>query len=202
MSRCFAVIFAGSVLFLSNGAGSVERNSSISNTLLLQRSTVAIQILYSGSGIAQPAVCWARCPAWCSVVGSSLLSASGWGEFSFRVNMGSDAIPQNSFGWEHYRGLVCSHIHPSQGLKKSWHSCPRRANAGNKNTPRTYHPQRRNVTASMVGLKKMVTNVKISRRMVTPRDIAGKAEEDPLSGGCHKAGRYSLVLRSVPSGQV
>ena len=26
-----------------------------------------------GAGIAQSAVCWARCPAWCSIVGSTLL---------------------------------------------------------------------------------------------------------------------------------
>ena len=30
-----------------------------------------------GGGIAQLVVCWVRCPAWCSVVGSILL----WGEF-------------------------------------------------------------------------------------------------------------------------
>ena len=41
----------------------------------------------------------------------------------------------------------------SHGLKRSWRSCPRRVNAGNKNTPSTHHPQRRNVTTLMVGLK-------------------------------------------------
>ena len=40
------------------------------------------------------------------------------------------------------------------GLKRSWRSCPRRVNAGNKNTPSTHHPRRRNVTTLMVGLKK------------------------------------------------
>ena len=41
----------------------------------------------------------------------------------------------------------------SHGLKRSWRSCPRRMNAGNKNTPSTHHAQRRNVTTLMVGLK-------------------------------------------------
>ena len=35
------------------------------------------------------------------------------------------------------------------------HTCiPRRVNAGNINTPSLHHPRRRNVTTSMVGLKK------------------------------------------------
>ena len=42
----------------------------------------------------------------------------------------------------------------SHGLKRSWRSCPRRVNAGNKNTPSTHHPWRRNVTTLMVILKK------------------------------------------------
>ena len=42
---------------------------------------------------------------------------------------------------------------PSHRLKRSWHSCPRQLNAGNKNTPTMHHPRRRNVTTSMVGLK-------------------------------------------------
>ena len=41
----------------------------------------------------------------------------------------------------------------SHGLKRSWRSCPRRVNAGNKNTPSTHHPRRRNVTTLMVELK-------------------------------------------------
>ena len=49
----------------------------------------------------------------------------------------------------------------SHGLKRSWRSCPRRVNAGNKNTPSTHHPRRRNVTTLMVGLT-TVTYAKIS----------------------------------------
>ena len=47
---------------------------------------------------------------------------------------------------------MCTCI-PSRGVKRSWHLCPRRVNAGNKNTPSMHHPRRRNVTTSMVGLK-------------------------------------------------
>ena len=43
---------------------------------------------------------------------------------------------------------------PSHGLKRSWHSCPRRMNAATESTPSMHHSQRRNVTTSMVGLKK------------------------------------------------
>ena len=62
---------------------------------------------------------------------------------------------------------------PSQGLKRSWHSCPRWMNASNKNTPSMHHPRRRNVTTSMVGFKR-VTYAKFSPKMVNPRDIAGE----------------------------
>ena len=41
-----------------------------------------------------------------------------------------------------------------RGLKRSSHSCHRQVNVGYKNIPSMHHPQRRNVTASMVGLKK------------------------------------------------
>ena len=42
---------------------------------------------------------------------------------------------------------------PSHRLKRSWHSCPRWVNASNKNMTSMHHPQRPNVTTSMVGLK-------------------------------------------------
>ena len=56
---------------------------------------------------------------------------------------------------------------PSYGLQRSWHSCPRRVNASNKNTSSMHHPQRRNVTASMVGLKKKNGHI---RKNLTPHD--------------------------------
>ena len=53
-----------------------------------------------------------------------------------------------------------------------------RVNAGNKNTPSTHHPRKRNVTTLMVGLKKKpVTYAKISPKMVNPRDIAGERQK-------------------------
>ena len=42
---------------------------------------------------------------------------------------------------------------PLHWLKRSWHSCWRQVNAGNKNTHSKYHPRRQNVITSMVGLK-------------------------------------------------
>ena len=47
----------------------------------------------------------------------------------------------------------------------------------NKNTPSMHHPQRRNVTISMVA-SKTVTYAKISPKLVNPRDIAEHTEED------------------------
>ena len=43
---------------------------------------------------------------------------------------------------------------PSHGLKRSWRSCPRPVNAGNKSTLSMHLPRRRNVTTSVVELKK------------------------------------------------
>ena len=65
----------------------------------------------------------------------------------------------------------------SHGLKRSWRSCPRRVNAGNKNTPSTHHPWRRNVTTLMVGLKKRSHTQKSHPQVVNPRDIAGERKK-------------------------
>ena len=64
-------------------------------------------------------------------------------------------FPQKLFRTESInRGLVCAHMHfTATDSKRSRRSCPRRVNAGNKNTPSTHHPQRRNMTTLMVGLK-------------------------------------------------
>ena len=64
----------------------------------------------------------------------------------------------------------------SYGLKRSWRSCPRWVNAGNKNTPSTHHPRRRNVTTLMVGLKNGHI-CKSHPKVVNPRDIAGKRKK-------------------------
>ena len=65
----------------------------------------------------------------------------------------------------------------SHGLKRSWRSCPRRVNAGNKNTPSTHHPRRRNVTNLMVGLKKRSPTQKSHPKVVNPRDIPGERKK-------------------------
>ena len=65
----------------------------------------------------------------------------------------------------------------SHRLKRSWRSCPRRVNAGNKNTPSTHHPWRRNVTTLMVGLKKWSHTQKSHPKVVNPRDIAGERQK-------------------------
>ena len=62
---------------------------------------------------------------------------------------------------------MCNWLHR---LKRSWHSCPREVNAGNKNTPSMHHALRGNVTTSVVELK-TVTSAKISPKMVNPKDI-------------------------------
>ena len=58
-------------------------------------------------------VCWAHCPAWCSVVGLILL----WGEFFRRGDFSLEwtwvltPFPKNSSDESINRGLVCAHIH-------------------------------------------------------------------------------------------
>ena len=49
-------------------------------------------------------------------------------------------------------------------------------NAGNKNTPSTHHPRRRNVTTLMVGLKNGHIRKNLTQR-VNPRDIAGERKK-------------------------
>ena len=50
-------------------------------------------------------------------------------------------------------------------------------NAGNKNTPSTHHPRRRNVTTLMVGLKKRSHTQKSHPKVVNPKDIAGERKK-------------------------
>ena len=80
--------------------------------------------------------------------------------------MGSNSIPPKTPSDESInRGLVCAR------------SCPRRVNAGNKNTPSTHHPRRQNVTTLMVGLKKRSHTQKSHPKVVNPRDIAGERKK-------------------------
>ena len=84
----------------------------------------------------------------------------------------------------------------SHWLKRSWRSCPRRVNAGNKNTPSTHHPRRRNVTTLMVGLK-TVTYAKISPKNGEPQRYSWgmqkkkKKSNEQWNANAHpKASRY------------
>ena len=65
----------------------------------------------------------------------------------------------------------------SYGLKRSRRSCTRRVNAGNKNTPSTHHPRRRNANTFMVGLKKRSHTQKSRPKVVNPRDIARESKK-------------------------
>ena len=80
----------------------------------------------------------------------------------------------------------------SHGLKRSWRSCPRRVNAGNKNTPSTHHPRRRNVTTLMVGLK-TVTYAKISPK---------SGEPQRYSWGTHTKNNNNNNNCNVPQGNI
>ena len=109
-------------------------------------------------------VCWAQCLAWCSAMGSKLLWGeffSGRGDFSLEVSMGSDSNSPKRFRMRVQTGSsLCI---PLQGLKRSWHSCPRGVNARNKITYSLHQSRRRNVTTPMVGIKKRVRYTKISQ---------------------------------------
>ena len=81
-------------------------SAASSQSLVLTR----LYNLVLGAGIAQLEVCWIHCPAWCNIVSLTLLWVSGREDFSLGVNMGSDSIPQNSFGWEcRPRFSLCTH---------------------------------------------------------------------------------------------
>ena len=66
---------------------------------------------------------------------------------------------------------------PSHRIKRSWHSCLRWVNAGNKNTPSMHHPRRRNVVISVVGLKMSYTQ-KCQPKWWT--QLAGEREEEEV----------------------
>ena len=61
---------------------------------------------FEGAGIAQSVVCWACCPAWCSVAGLNLLWASDRGDVFLEVNMVYDSIPKTLSDESINRSLV------------------------------------------------------------------------------------------------
>ena len=72
-----------------------------------------------------------------------------------------------------------------QGLKRSWHSCLRWVNAGNKDTPSMHHPQRQNVTTCMVGLEKKNDHIrKYLTKKYSPQCAANCLQHAHSSGPC------------------
>ena len=65
---------------------------------------------------------------------------------------------------------------PSHRLKRSWCSCPRWINAGNRNTPGMHHWWRWHVTTSKVGLRWHTQ--KFLLKIVNPRDIAWNTADE------------------------
>ena len=84
------------------------------------------------------------------------------------------------------------------GLKRSKHSCPRRVNAGNKSTPSTHHPRRRNVTTSMIGLTNKQNNQQTNKQTKSPTinkqtKIRSRRQKSHLRSGGPQ--RYSWECR-------
>ena len=86
---------------------------------------------------------WAGTARWWCVGLAVLLDAASWvpssfdenfsvrGDFALGVDTGSDSVPPKTLSDESInRGLVCHTCIPLHLLKRSWHSCPRRVNAG------------------------------------------------------------------------
>ena len=68
--------------------------------------------------------------------------------------MGSDSIPQKSLSDESIdQGLVCAHIHSIAWTQKILTFMSYMDELRHKKTPNMHHPQRQNVSTSMVGLK-------------------------------------------------
>ena len=82
-----------------------------------------------------------------------LLWVSGRGDLSLGVNMGSDSISQKLSDENVNRGLVCAHMHSIARTLKilNIHVLDRWMLV--TKTASTHHPQRRNVTTSMIGWK-------------------------------------------------
>ena len=94
---------------------------------------------------------WARCPQRRGF-DPPLGTFSAEGIFPLELTWVQTPFPKTPSDESINRGLVCANMHFIARTQKI-PACPRRVNAGNKNTPSTHHPRRRNVTTLMVGLK-------------------------------------------------
>ena len=72
---------------------------SFETSLIVKTKTKLIQ--RSGDRIVQSVVCWVHSPAWCSLAGSILPSASGREDFPLELTWVLTPFPKNSFGWEY-----------------------------------------------------------------------------------------------------
>ena len=124
-----------------------------------------------GAGIAQSVVWRASCLMWYITAGSTLLWASGRGDFSLELTWVLTPYLKNSFRQEYkLRSSLYTHaLHHTDSKDPDIHVL-------DKNTPSMHHPQRWNVTTSTVGLINSHIH-KNSLKMVNPKDIAGNAEE-------------------------
>ena len=94
---------------------------------------------------------WARCPQHRGF-DPPLGTFSAEGIFPLELTWVQTPFPKTPSDESINRGLVCANMH-FIALTQKILACPRRVNAGNKNTLSTHHPRRRNVTTLMVGLK-------------------------------------------------
>ena len=97
------------------------------------------------------------------------------GIFPFELTWVLTPFHQNLFEWEcKPRSSPYTHAFHQHRLKRSWRSCPRRVNAGDKNTPSMHQSRRRIVTTSIVGLRNgHIRKIWISPKLLNPGDLAG-----------------------------
>ena len=153
----------------SAGAPAVATWSSL--TIDLYISTLGTE-----TGIAQSLGCWARCPARCSVTGSTLLWASAQ-DFFLGVNMGLTPFPRNSFCWEYTpRSSLCTHAFhrtdskdPDIHVLDGWMPAAETHPACTIHEDRMWLPLYLNLNTHAHTQKK-VTYAKISLTMANPRD--------------------------------
>ena len=118
-------------------------------------------------------MCWAHCPAWCSIVGSILLwGFSVEGIFPLDLTWVLTPFPQNSFRWEYKpRSGLCTHaFHHTDSKDLDIHVLDGWMPA--TKTPSMHHPWKWNMTTSMIGLKKQ--SKKKFTQNSEPKDIAGE----------------------------
>ena len=115
--------------------------------------------------------------------------------------MGSNSIPPKTPSDESInRGLVCAHMHFIARTQKILTFMSRRVNAGNKNTPSTHHPRRRNVTTLMVGLKKRSHTQKSHPKVVNPQRYSwGPQKKKKKKKKLRRCQPFALNFWIIPS---